>query len=96
MFEFDDYSDAEVPPTDGTIVIDMLEGRPIISRCRYVSDTIYTWQQCSNWRELESNVLAYLNRGNISFIMGAFCLCPDNISTLATWSDNAISIFTLS
>jgi len=96
MFEFDDLPDEEILPADGTIVIDLLDGRAIISRCRYLGNAVYVWEQCSNWRELESNVLDYLERDGISFMMGAFCLCPETISTLATWSDKSKSIFALS
>jgi len=96
MFEFDDLPDEEILLPHGTIVIDLLDGRAIISRCRYLSDTLYVWEQCSNWRELESNVLDYLRRDDISFMMGGFCVCPANISTLATWPDKPESIFTLS
>lgn len=96
MFEFDDFSDEAVPIPNGAILIDLLDGRAVISRCRQLSDTLYVWEQCSNWHELEANVLEYLKQDDVAYFMGAFCACPETISALATWPDHATSIFALS
>jgi hypothetical protein len=58
MFEFDDTF-AEIPndtfvPENGDVFISVEDGRPIVSRCRYIDDGVWTCEHCSNWQELET------------------------------------------
>lgn len=87
MFEFDTQHphSLEKPPRSGEIVITVVNGDLLLLRCRYLSESVWTWDTCRNWSEIRSDAQKIIERKTNRGLRDGVYPCPPHIQARAQW-----------
>ena len=91
MFEFEVIDDVEQDQNDISflrdeqIVILSENERVLVVKFHKLSDQVYVWDRCYNWRELESEACAAIVRGSSLLIADTVYSCPESLVQRAMW-----------